>query len=162
MTTLQGTSLVQRVVALSMAMLLVACAAKDPAAPPADPAGTITSELRVQGQGAFAIDFDVGTVSASVTTFAYDLLLDANTNFVVGQTSFGVSTRRIADVGAVGGLGAVTAVPSAGFVTTLRASVGHGYVVQDNAKNWRLFVESLTTSASTGGVIGVTIKWTSL
>jgi hypothetical protein len=146
-----------------MAVFLVACPATEPAGPPADPAGTITSAIRIQGQGAFLIDFDLGTVSTVNSNGTSDLYLDANVNFNIGPVvPAGQSPRRVADAGAVSGLGAITAVPSAGFVTTLKAVVGHGYVVQDNGRNWRVFVESLITSASSGGVIGVNIKWTSL
>jgi hypothetical protein len=146
-----------------MVVLLSACPAKDATGPVADPAGTVTSAIRIQGQGAFLIDFDNGTVSATNSGGVYDLYLDANVNFNVGPTvPAGQSPRRVAGVGTISGLGAITAVPSAGFVTTLKAEVGHGYVVQDNGRNWRVFVESLITSATSGGVIGVNIKWTSL
>jgi len=92
-----------------------------------------------------------------------DLYLDANVNFNIGCcVPAGQQPRRVADVGAVSGLGAVTTVPTAGFVTTLSATVGHGYVVSDNARYWRVVVASLITSATTGGVIGVNIKWAAL
>lgn len=140
-----------------------ACNTSKSAGPVADPAGTITSAIRIQGQGAFLIDFDAGTVTTVNSSGASDLYLDANVNFNVGPSvPAGQQPRRVADVGVVSGLGAVTSIPTAGFVTTLSAVVGHGYVVQDNGRNWRVFVKSVITSASSGGVIGVNIKWTSL
>jgi hypothetical protein len=163
MAILRVPSFAQRVVVLSLAALLSACGGSDSSGPVADPAGTISSAVRTQGQGGFLVDFDLGTVSAVNTGGAADLYLDANVNFAVGPTvPAGQQPRRVADVGVVGGLGAVTTVPSAGFVTTLSAIVGHGYVVQDNARNWRVFVTSVITSSTSGGVIGVNIKWTSL
>lgn len=54
------------------------------------------------------IDFDLGTVMTS-------------------------NTGGVADVGAKSGLGAVTTIPTAGYVTTLSAIVGHGYVVEARA-----------------------------
>ena len=109
------------------------------------------------------IDFDLGTVMTSNTGGVADLYLDANVNFNIGCcVPAGQQPRRVADVGAVSGLGAVTTIPTAGYVTTLSAIVGHGYVVTDNARNWRVFVTSVITSATTGGVIGVNVRWTSL
>jgi hypothetical protein len=156
-------SLAQRVVMLSLAGLLSACGAGSTTGPVADPAGTISSAVRVQGQGAFLIDFDQGVVMTTNTNGAADLYLDANVNFNVGPTvPAGQQPRRVADVGAVSGLGAVTTIPTAGFVTTVSAIVGHGFVVEDNGRHWRVFVASVITSATSGGVIGVNIKWTSL
>lgn len=109
------------------------------------------------------IDFDLGTVMTSNTGGVADLYLDANVNFNVGCcVPAGQQPRRVADVGAKSGLGAVTTIPTAGYVTTLSAIVGHGYVVEDNARHWRVFVASVITSATSGGVIGVNVRWTSL
>ena len=163
MSVLRASSLAQRVVVLSLASLFSACGGSSSTAPVADPVGTVSSAVRVQGQGGFLVDFDLGTVTATNTGGAADLYLDANVNFNVGPTvPAGQQPRRVADAGAVSGLGAVTSVPSAGFVTTLSATVGHGYVVSDNARNWRVFVTSVITSATSGGVIGVNIKWAAL
>jgi hypothetical protein len=125
--------------------------------------GTISSSIRTAGNGAFIIDFDQGTVTTSNVNSTADLSLDANVNFNVGCcVPAGQQPRRIADVGAVSGLGAVTTIPTAGYVSTLSATVGHGYVLQDNGRNWRVFVDSWITGATSGGTIGVRIKWTSL
>jgi hypothetical protein len=163
MSVLRASSLAHRVVVLSLASLLSACGGSDSTGPVADPVGTVSSAIRIQSQGAFLIDFDLGTVMTSNTGGAADLYLDANVNFNVGCcVPSGQQPRRVADVGAVSGLGAVTTVPTAGFVTTLSATVGHGYVVSDNARYWRVFVASVITSATSGGVIGVNIKWAAL
>lgn len=160
----RATSWTQRVVVLSLATLLSACmSTTDSPGPPADPAGTISSSIRIAGQGAYMIDFDQGTVMTLNSSSSADLYVDANTNFSVGlPVPAGQQPRRVADVGAVSGLGAVTTIPTAGYVNTLSAIVGHGYVVQDNARYWRVYVTSLITAAGSGGVIGVRINWTSL
>ena len=164
MSILRVPSFAQRVVVvLSLAGLLSACGGSDSAGPPADPAGTISSAVRTQGQGAFLVDFDLGTVTAVNSGGLADLYLDANVNFNVGPTvPAGQQPRRIADVGVVSGLGAVVGTTSGGFASTNSAIVGHGYVLQDNARIWRVFVTSVITSATSGGVIGVNIKWASL
>jgi hypothetical protein len=162
MPVLRASSLAQRVVVLSLAGLLSACGS-DSTAPVADPVGTVSSAVRTQGQGAFLIDFDQGTVMTVNSGGVADLYLDGNVNFNVGCcVPAGQQPRRVAEVGAVSGLGAVTTVPTAGFVSTLSATVGHGYVVTDNARNWRVFVTSTIIGATSGGVIGVNIKWAPL
>jgi hypothetical protein len=163
MAIVRAASLAQRIVALSLAVLLSGCSSAAPTAPILDPAGTVTSALRIQGQGAFLIDFDLGTVMTTNTGGVADLFLDANVNFNVGPfVPAGQQPRRVADVGVVSGLGAVTAIPTAGYVTTLSALVGHGYVLEDNGRRWRVYVVNWITAATTGGVIGVTIKWAAL
>jgi hypothetical protein len=147
---------------LSCAAALFACAG-DQAAPP-DPTGTVTSTLRAQGQGAFLIDFDLGAVTTTnggSPCCTADLALDPNLNFVAGVNSPPPS-RRIAGVGAVSALGNVTSVPTAGFVASVSAIVGHGYVVEDGARHWRVYVDSEVIGSVTGGVIGFTIKWAAL
>ena len=199
MPVLRASSLTQRVVVLSLAGLLSACGS-DSTAPVADPVGTVSSAIRTQGQGAFLIDFDLGTVMTVNSGGVADLYLDGNVNFNVGccvpagarevptradpsglerggvfatpasrswDNRVGCyvaleTARRVAEVGAVSGLGAVTTIPTAGFVSTLSATVGHGYVVTDNARNWRVFVTSTIVGATSGGVIGVNIKWAPL
>ena len=162
MLTLRAPSLAQRIAVFSLAVLLPACAAES-TGPVADPAGTVTSSIRIQGQGAFLIDFDAGTVTSVNSNGVSDLYLDANVNFNVGPVvPAGQQPRTVADVGTVSGLGAVTTIPTAGFVSTMSAIVGHGYVVHDNARYWRVYVTSLITSSTSGGVIGVNIRWTSL
>jgi hypothetical protein len=151
-----------RFMTVALAALLAACPADTTTGPPADPAGTVTSALRVQGQGAFLIDFDTGTLGSTGNS-AMDLFIDANVNFTAGIVlPAGATPRKIADVGSVSGLGAVTVIPSAGLVNTVAIVVGHGYVLQDNGRNWRIFVDSFITSATTGGVIGANIKWAAL
>jgi hypothetical protein len=163
MSVLRASSLARLAVVLSLATLLSACGGSDSTGPVADPVGTVSSAIRVQGQGGFLIDFDLGTVMTSNTGGVADLYLDANVNFNIGCcVPSGQQPRRVADVGAVSGLGAVATIPTAGYVTTLSAIVGHGYVVEDNGKHWRVFVASVITSATSGGVIGVNIKWAAL
>ena len=130
--------------------------------PVRDPAGTVSSGLRTQGQGNFLIDFDLGSVSSANAACLSDLYLDINVNFVVGCPPAGQAARRIADVGPVAGLGAITVAPTAGFVVSLSAIAGHGYVLEDNGRRWRIFVTSTIVGAGALGVIGVNITWTSL
>ena len=155
---------VRSIALLSLTCVLAACASSsESSGPAADPVGTVTSAIRIQGQGAFLIDFDPGAVTSINSGGASDLYLDANVNFIVGpQVPVGQQPRRIASLGAVSGLGAVTTVPTAGLVVSLGAIAGHGYVVTDNGRNWRVYVTSLITSATSGGVIGVNIKWAAL
>jgi len=136
-------------------LLLQACGGSD-GSPPPDPAGMVSSGIRVSGQGAFQIDFDTGLVTSGAFSSTNDMMLDANVNFDA------FNPRQIADVGVVGGLGSITAIPSAGFVAALQASTGHGYVLRDGAKYWRIYVSSNIISATSGGVIGVNIKWAPL
>lgn len=60
-----------------------------------------------------------------------DLYLDGSLNWQAHQGGF---ARKIASVGAVSGLGAITTAPSAGFANSAAAINGHGYVLQDNGK----------------------------
>jgi hypothetical protein len=162
MPVLRASSLIQRVVVLSLAGLLSACGS-DSTGPVADPVGTVSSAIRTAGQGNYIIDFDLGTVTTTNNNSGADLYLDANVNFNIGCcVPAGQQPRRVADVGAVSGLGAVTTIPTAGYVSTLSAIVGHGYVVTDNARTWRVFVTSTIIGATSGGVIGVNIKWAPL
>lgn len=161
MSSMRARSSVRRIVVFGLTGLLLACT-KDPTGPAADPVGTVTSAIRTAGNGAYQLDFDLGTVTTT-NPGGTDLYLDANVNFNANSfVSAGQQPRRVADVGTVGGLGNVTAVPTAGFSTTVAAIVGHGYVLQDNGRNWRFYVTSVITGATTGGVIGVNIKWTSM
>lgn len=117
--------------------------------PVADPPGTVSSDLRVRGQGPNSIAFATGLIGTSG-----DLSLDSAGNFVA---SGGVT---VADAGLVQGLGAVIAVPSAGFVASASAVVGHGYVVRLQSFSYvRVFVAADIIGASTGGVIGKTLHW---
>ena len=146
-----------------LAALLTSACGGDPSSGPApDPAGTITSAIRINGQGADLIDFDTGAVTIAHVSGVPELFLDANLNFVAVVNYAPQIPRRLAAVGAVDGLGEVTAVPTAGWVTTSAALAGHGYVLEDNGKHWRFYVTSYTTAAGGGGVIGVTIKWAAL
>src|SRR5258706_66664 len=105
-------SFVRPLAALSMAAVLSGCTTEP--STPADPAGTVTTALRSQSNGAFLIDFDAGATFTQNTNNTADMYLDAALNF--NALAF-PAARKIADVGAVSGLGAVTAVPTAGFVT---------------------------------------------
>lgn len=150
-------------VALTMTVVMSACGGGETSGSTApDPAGTVTSAIRIQGQGAFLIDFDTGAVTSTNNAGQPDMYVDTNVNFNVGVNFPPSTPRRIADVGAVGGLGDVSTLPTAGWVATSGTTVGHGYVLEDNAKHWRIYVSSLITAAGGGGVIGVNIKWAPL
>src|SRR4051794_7556795 len=152
MANLRALSFARPVVVLSLAGVLSACGGSDSAGPVSDPVGTVSSAIRIQGQGAFLIDFDQGTVMTVNSGGVADLYLDANVNFNVGPSvPAGQQPRRVADVGAVSGLGAVTTIPTAGFVSTLSAIGGHGYVVADNGRDWRGFLRSFVFFAAAGG-----------
>jgi YVTN family beta-propeller protein len=124
----------------------------DSGVPPADPAGTVTSDLRVQGQGPNAINFTTGAIATG--TLNADVSLDSAGNLVAG------SGATIADAGAVPGVGSLTTVPDAGFVASASAIPGHGYVVRVASASYvRFFVVADIIGATTGGVIGKTIRW---
>src|SRR4051794_12107257 len=110
-----------RVRCLLVLMLAAACGGGsgggDNGAPPADPAGSVPSDLRVQGQGPNAINFTTGAIATG--TLNADVSLDSAGNLVAG------SGATIADAGAVPGLGSLTAVPGAGFVASASAIPGH-------------------------------------
>jgi hypothetical protein len=138
-----------------------------------DPPGTITTELRKQGQGNYAIDLDTGTTTNMPSLYydvdaINDLSIDINGNFSCSHFR-----STISDVGSVTGVGDIISVPSSGFVSGCAAIASHGYVIKtnlptglswitDEIKTYRIFVSSYITSSATGGVIGFRIKWNTL
>jgi YVTN family beta-propeller protein len=139
----------QRILCLTLLPWLAIGCGGGGSGPAADPPGTVSSDLRVRGQGPNSIAFATGLIGTSG-----DLSLDSAGNFVA---SAGVT---IADAGLVQGLGAVIAVPSAGFVASASAVVGHGYVVRLQSFSYvRVFVAADIIGATTGGVIGKTLQW---
>ncbi len=118
---------------------------------PPDPVGTVTTTLRTPGQGNTSIRFRTGSTTAP----PFDLTLDTNLNFL----------GTIAGVGGVSGVGAITTVPSSGFVAAMTATTGNGYVVKTAdgfGLYYAVYVDHAVTSAIDNGVIGLTIKWRSL
>ncbi len=138
----------------------------DPVNGGGDPTGTIITELRAPAHGLNALDFETGQVGSSEA--ANDMWFDNNNNFHTPDFSRGLIT----DIGAISGLSAITDIPTLGWVTTCGAVVGHGYVVETIDRSvdpptttenfYRVYVDDYIISATTGGVMGFTIKWASL
>ena len=120
------------------------------------------------------------------TTYPFDssmkvkifLGVDGNINFKIvhhyGDKSnwgwFPDEGGEFADVGKVSSLGEVTAIPEKGWASNVAAIPGHGYVLRykhsinldDNRFKMyyaRLFVSDYLTSSTSGGVIGIILKY---
>jgi hypothetical protein len=134
------------------------------AAAPANPVGTIVSNLLAQGNGPDSINFTTGTVSTPAINGAPVLCESAGQNDLSldDAANFHACGGSIAYLGPVSGLGAVTEVPTAGFVTSTSALIGGGYVVKTVENNvYRLYVARALLAAG-GGSLGVEIQWTAL
>jgi hypothetical protein len=149
-----------------------------------DPVGTITQSINYTVGGMSIILYQgldedtfhyvpyvqikVGIRDASLN-FSFDDITATDINIInwiyIGHGMGG----EIVDVGEVNGLGNVTEKPSAGWSGLAAVQVGHGYVVRyKNTFNYstadlpyyygRLYVEDWLT-ATTGGVIGATVKY---
>jgi hypothetical protein len=141
-------------VALAVLGIVPACGGSGGGAP-ADPVGTITSSIPQAGTG--CIDFDTGVISNS----------GAGWDMSYGTLQFNGATgggRTISDLGHVSGLGAIKTIPAAGWVASLSAVVGHGYVLHDTTTGlyWRFYLDDWMYSAIDDSVVGVIIKWTAM
>ena len=88
-----------------------------------------------------------------------ELEIDKSDNFYVYQND-----AAIVSVGQVSGLSKVTNIPSSGWSPQSRVKEGNGYVIRGKAKDGtyryaRVYVIDLMTGASSGGVIGATIRY---
>lgn len=130
--------------------------AEPPIELPEDPAGTVTTNLlTTQYENTF--DFESGTVGGDSTNA--DIALDSAMNFSVIKHNT-QAIPKISDAGSQLGLGAVTDLPVQGYVELLAVTKGNGYVVVTKEGNaYRLYVDGLLTSAETGGLMGVRMKW---
>ena len=129
-----------------------------------DPPGTVSVELRTQGNGPDSLNFGMGSVTtATVNGASVVCLLGAATDLGLDDAvNFQACAGSIASVGAVGGLGDITTAPSAGFGKSASATINEGYVVKTAEGNtYRVFVQHDIVDASRS-VIGVAIKWAPL
>ncbi len=120
---------------------------------------------------------DTVPFDSSLTVCVY-LGIDNNINFQVvhhyGESSnwgwFDREGGEFADVGAVSGLGDVTSIPQSGWAKSVAATKGHGYVlrykhsinINDTTFTMyyaRLYVEDYLVSSTTGGIIGIKLKY---
>ena len=151
-------------------MVLGACGdfgSSTSSSPPAspDPTGTVSVQLRTEGNGPDSLNFGTGSVSTATVNGAQVVcLLGAATDLGLDDAvNFQACSGSIADLGAVGGLGDVTTAPTAGYQKSAAATVGDGYVVKTAEGNvFRVFVVRDVIGANSGGIIGVEIKWAPL
>ena len=143
---------------------------------PVDPSGTITSNLGFYPAAItltnanYALTYLGGGVTPTGVAYTQVLLrLDNSLNFYCTYAPAGSTTVSIANVGAVSGLGAITAYPSSGYTTLTSVTVGNGYVIKitdydpssfrlDRTRYFRIYVESYQLSTS-GGILGVTLRY---
>lgn len=88
-----------------------------------------------------------------------ELEIDKSDNFYVSQND-----AAIVSVGQVSGLSKVNNFPSSGWSRQALVKKGNGYVIRGKAKDGtyryaRVYVIDLMTGASSGGVIGATIRY---
>ena len=131
----------------------VSITVKNATTPVADPEGTITLLVRNYSNG-----------STQIPVYNYSFGIDNGNNFYSMNNVF-----LFASVGAVSGLGNVTKIPDSGWTTTLAVTPGNGYVAAcwDRYPNnsvsritfARIYVDSWTTAAGSGGIIGAEIKY---
>lgn len=104
--------------------------------------------------------------------------VDNNINFQAlhhyGETSnwgwFPNEASEFVDIGAVKGLAYVTDIPQSGWAKNVSATKGHGYFIRyKRSKNFNdtkfqmyyaaLYVEDYLISSTTGGIIGIKLKY---
>ncbi len=116
-----------------------------------DPEGTISVSLRNHANGHTSI-YPGGCYGEGFSVFA-------DGNFSCSQGT------EFASVGKVTGVGNITSIPTSGWTKVLYASPGQGYVaamVGSNGVGYvRLFVTDYMTSATTGGIMGIYLKYQS-
>lgn len=83
------------------------------------------------------------------------LEIDKSDNFVVDKGA------SIVSVGQVPGLSKVTNIPNSGWSYKVIVKKGHGYIIRNSTQNHyaRVYVVDMMTDASSGGVIGATIRY---
>ena len=130
-----------------------------------DPPGTVSVQLRTEGNGPDSLNFGTGSVSAAtVNGGPVVCLLGAFTDLGLDDAvNFQACAGSIVDLGPVGGLGDVTTAPTAGYGKSAAATVGDGFAVKTAEGNvFRVFVVRDIIGANSGGIIGVEIKWAPL
>jgi hypothetical protein len=114
---------------------------------PADPAGTVTTQL----DSGVVLDFETGTVQ---DRWANGQAAPTNMDDIHTTDRGNFEAVRIVDIGEVSGVGAVISNPTSGWVTNCAIIDGHGYVVQSQTGTYyRVYV---TSKAS---ISKCTIKW---
>lgn len=83
------------------------------------------------------------------------LTISGSNNFVVDDGA------TIASVGHVSGLSRVTNIPNSGWSNQVHVKEGNGYVIRNEAEDHyaRVYVADITIGASSGGIIGATIRY---
>jgi hypothetical protein len=139
---------------LTISVLVSGCSKKNNVAP-ADPTGTLTTNLGFGFQGGVTLVDDANGY--------IQLQLSTNLNIYGAELSNLPGSASIANVGAVSGLGAITSHASSGYGESTSATAGTGYVMEltDVApvpQYYRIYIQSFQLSTS-GAVLGATIKY---
>lgn len=104
-----------------------------------DPTGTISLSMRSKN-------------GASSPTTLGNMYINEGDNFFTGYGT-------IIDLGAVKGLGNVSAIPKTGYANEIKVTPSHGYVYCDGYRNfYRVFVTDYIVDTG-GGIIGADIKY---
>lgn len=126
--------------------------------------GVITLKMRNADEGDTRLN-----LNHEDRTYAYVSITSGN-NFILGTYEYGVNCE-MCDAGAKK-LGAVTKVPSSGWVNQLAVIPGHSYVVKVSTRNiydnpdykpvkyyYKIYVIDWINGASSGGIIGAEVKY---
>ncbi len=152
---------------------------------PDDPEGTVTANINdvaahmviweglETGQLLYpqypyvVISINIDNISSLNTHF--DITICPNASDIHGENFYSTGGEA-ADIGKVSGLGNVTIKPNSGYRRACAYQKGHGYVVRfkksynqaDNTLDYfygRFYVVDWLISATSGGIIGATIKY---
>lgn len=119
----------------------------DPSKPTEDPVGTITLRMRNDNE-----------------TLLGDFIISPENNFRAKEYYSGKERfSYIASIGAVAGLGNITAIPLTGWAQEMAVNPGKGYVQYNErtGKFYRMYVTEWMTLALEGGICGAVVKYQS-
>ncbi|MFH1296818.1 MAG: DUF5036 family protein [Bacteroidota bacterium] len=148
----------------------------------ADPDGTITLTLNASAGWIIYQGLDPNPIVSHMPHIFFHFGMDPSTLNSLGTINYCpspisgsgcgqiYSAFDVANLGKVSGLGNVTIKPSSGYAPTCAIQKGYGYVIRyrkthDQSNTTfpyyyaRFYVVDWLTSATTGGVIGATVKY---
>ena len=136
----------------------------NPDNPVTDPEGTITLAVR---------NWDNGRTTAIADGCNGFFAIRGDNNFAGGSQSY-EAIWSFATIGQVYGVGSIKKIPTNGFSHWAAVKPGYGYVAKCINQKWengewvvvdtahvRIYVDAWINSATTGGVMGATIKYQS-